>query len=83
MSVIRQTVQVLPGHRVEFVVPELNDGDWAKSSSIPVNHRVPVKQACWTLSTRCPRDRELLVTGTNTKRNSSRIASHGQTVVIE
>lgn len=30
MSVIRQTVQVLPGHRVEFVAPELNDGDWVE-----------------------------------------------------
>ena len=40
MSVIRQTVQVLPGHRVEFVVPELNDGDWIEvvvNSSQPPN----------------------------------------------
>lgn len=40
MSVIRQTVQVLPGHRVELVVPELNDGDWVEvvvnSGQIPV-----------------------------------------------
>ena len=31
MSVIRQTVHVLPGHRGgEFVAPELNDGDWVE-----------------------------------------------------
>lgn len=30
MSVIRQTVRVLPGHRVEFVAPELKDGDWVE-----------------------------------------------------
>ena len=30
MSVIRQTVQVLPGHRVEIMAPELNDGDWVE-----------------------------------------------------
>ena len=39
MSVIRQTVQVLTGHRVEIVAPELMDGDWVEvvvsSSSAP------------------------------------------------
>lgn len=42
MSVIRQTVQVLPGHRVEFVAPELKDGDWVEvvvnSSQTPVSN---------------------------------------------
>ena len=40
MSVIRQTVQVLPGHRVELVSPELKDGDWVEvvvnSGPLPV-----------------------------------------------
>jgi len=39
MSVIRQTVQVLTGHRLEIVAPELIDGDWVevvvRSSSAP------------------------------------------------
>ncbi len=39
MSVIRQTVQVLTGHRLEILVPELVDGDWVEvvvsSSSAP------------------------------------------------
>jgi len=40
MSVIRQTVQVLPGHRVELVSPELKDGD---SVEVVVNSgQVPV-----------------------------------------
>ncbi len=38
MSMIRQTVQVLPGHRVEFVVPELNDGE---SVEVVVNSGQP------------------------------------------
>ena len=28
MPVVRQRVQVMPGHRVELVAPELNDGEW-------------------------------------------------------
>ena len=28
MLVVRQRVQVMPGHRVELVAPELNDGEW-------------------------------------------------------
>ncbi len=42
MSVIRQTVQVLPGHRVEVVVPELNDGDWVE---VVVNSKQPTSTA--------------------------------------
>ena len=42
MSVIRQTVQVLPGHRVEFVAPELNDGDWVE---VVVNSSQPPSTA--------------------------------------
>ena len=30
MSVVRQRVQVMPGHRVELVAPELNDGEWVE-----------------------------------------------------
>ena len=30
MTMVRQRVQVLPGHRVELVAPELNDGDWVE-----------------------------------------------------
>ena len=41
-SVIRQTVQVLPGHRVEVVVPELNDGDWVE---VVVNSKQPTSTA--------------------------------------
>jgi hypothetical protein len=41
MSVNRQTVQVLPGHRAEFVAPELMDGDWVEvvvnSGQTPAN----------------------------------------------
>ncbi|MEJ7593668.1 MAG: hypothetical protein WKF77_19185 [Planctomycetaceae bacterium] len=30
MLVVRQRVQVMPGHRVELVAPELNDGEWVE-----------------------------------------------------
>ena len=30
MPVVRQRVQVMPGHRVELVAPELNDGEWVE-----------------------------------------------------
>ena len=30
MSVVRQRVQVMPGHRVVLVAPELNDGEWVE-----------------------------------------------------
>ena len=30
MLVVRQRVQVMPGHRVELVASELNDGEWVE-----------------------------------------------------
>lgn len=40
MPVVRQTVQVMPGHRVEFVAPELTDGEWVEVVVHPSNQDV-------------------------------------------